>query len=743
MKSKFINFHHSTNIVQAKHAVSVKKAVVVGSGQYDNQNVVWLEMNDDSAISHLRTILLSLYSRKTQSSDRSNIASKHYEGVKSNESSQALTNLSGSKSNNVEESYVKPYVIIQKPSVAHRVSGLFQKSVKSEKMTSFDSLVPSKFESFNLDFYHGEVLNNIILLDTGGQPEYIHLLPTINIHPMINFVVHDLSKSLEEQVLVEYSEHGKHTFEPYHMDYSNLDMIKFLMSTINDSLEKPSSAVPRLVTIPGSDSSSYLCCVGTHADKVNKRTIVNIDYQLTAMFKKLDSKALVWQNKQGGVLFPADNTTAGKGDEEDPIASCIRNKIHDLAVNKDIYELPITWMVFELEVRQVCSNSGKAYISFSECCSIAHQTKLISSTEEVRSALIYHQLLGVLLYYPNVRGLCDYVITDHQWLYDKISSIVRFTFKQSSNLIAKDKLMNHGILTKELIHELNWKEEIKEEYFIALLVEMKIIAPMQREDDSGEDFFIPYVLPTYTMQIKDDDILSHYGYLQGEPLLVQFVSNLLPRGFFCCLTVQMLQQFSKSCNQIFTQKDTHHNYSNLITFHLQNAYSLSLMDRLLYLEVQIRHKKCDYYHQFNIHHKVLHIIDDALEVVCEQLMFYHKRIQYGFYCQCGEYDEHIAVITRTPPFDFALCRYGSNVPTELTDGHAVWLEVSKMVITTYDYVYVVCGPHVAHVCDKQFMYNLLQFTSGLKCQTGLLAQALINDIIIMIQNYVCRHSYTL
>ena len=60
MKNQFVNFHHSTNIVQAKHAVSVKKAFVVGSNQCDDQDVVWLEMNDDSQMSHLRQILLSL-----------------------------------------------------------------------------------------------------------------------------------------------------------------------------------------------------------------------------------------------------------------------------------------------------------------------------------------------------------------------------------------------------------------------------------------------------------------------------------------------------------------------------------------------------------------------------------------------------------------------------------------------------------------------------------------------------------
>ena len=677
MKNKFINFHHSTNIVQAKHAVSVRKAVVGGSCQSDDQNVVWLEMNDDSQMSHLRQILLSLdisSSQKIQN-EKLKLSSPRELPQPDNITS---TNPTSSQSNNVQEASVKKeYVTHQSTSVVKRVTGLFKVPVKSENMASFNSLVQNSIESniFQHEFNdHGEVLNIITLLDTGGQPEYIHLLPTINIHPMVNFVIHNLSKNLGDQVLVEYSEHGKLVFEPYHLKYSNFDMIKFLMSSINDSLEKASSQVPQLVTIPGKNNSSYLCCVGTHADKVNSDTIHDVDRQLSLMVKKLDCKASVWQNKDGCVLFPVDNTTAGDNTKEDPIAKFIRNKINKLSAYKDLYELPITWMLFELEIRQVCFNGGKAYISIGDCYSIAHQTNLLPNKEEVRSALIYHHLLGVLLYYPDVPGLCNYVIIDHQWLFDRISSIVCFTFKHSSNLLAADNLKHHGILTKELIQELEWKEEIKEDYFIALLVEMKIIAPIQREDGNGENYFIPYILPTYTIQPQGDDILSQYGCLQGEPLLIQFVSNLLPRGLFCCLAVQILQQLPKNCGNLYTQ-DTHHTYSNLITFRLQSAYSLSLIDKLSYLEIQIRHQESDYYYQFPIHIVVQDILCNALEIVCEQLTFNHGRIQYGFHCQCGEHNEHIAILTRLiPPFDYALCRYGNVVPTKLKNGHTVWLQ---------------------------------------------------------------------
>ena len=408
--------------------------------------------------------------------------------------------------------------------------------------------------------------------------------------------------------------------------------------------------------------------------------------QLTAVVEKLHCKAAVWHNKDGGVMFPVDNTTAGNDSNEDPIANFIRSKIDDLAIDKDVYELPITWMLLELEIRKVCFDNDKGYISFEECCSIAHQTNLISDIEEVRNALIYHHLLGVLLYYPDVPGLCDYVITDHQWLFDRISNIVCLTFKQSSNLVAINSFRFNGILTKEIIQLLKWKEEIRQENFIALFAKMKIVAPIQREDGNGEDYFIPYILPTYSIH---DDILSQYGVLQGEPLLIQFASNLLPRGFFCCLAVLTIQQLPKDIGNFFTQKDTRHTYNNLITFRLQNAYSLSLIDKLSYLEVQIRHQESYHYHNFPVHIKVQEIVCTALEGVCEQLTFNHGRIQYGFHCQCGEYDDHIAILTSlTPPFDYALCRYGSVIPTKLKNEHTVWLqEVHQCCVAMYARIY--------------------------------------------------------
>ena len=333
MKNKFINFHHSTNIIQAKHGVSVKKAFIAGSDRSNDQNVVWLEINDDSQMSHVRQILLSLNISSSQKLKDHKISTPSTLPQPKNSSQAAI------QSNSVQQTSVKKeYVTHENTPLLQKVTGLFQGSVKTNKLSSFNTLVENSIESNILEHdidYHGEVLNIITLLDTGGQPEYIHLIPTVNINPMVNFVIHDLSKNLEDQVLVEYSENGKPVFEPYHLRYSNFDMIKFLMSSINDSLERTSSQVPQLVTNPGKKNTSYLCCVGTHVDKTSRNIIQNIGCQLTALVEKLDCKAAIWQNEDYGVLFPVDNTTAGDESKEDPTANFIRSKINQLAKDKD------------------------------------------------------------------------------------------------------------------------------------------------------------------------------------------------------------------------------------------------------------------------------------------------------------------------------------------------------------------------------------------------------------------------
>ena len=661
LNRKFSKDHHSTNVVHTSHAVSVKKAILHESPS----KVTWTELDSELEISYLRSILLPKPSTAPSEPSQSHPLQYPASNIPPPPEPRAAIN------------QYKPSPRPQLSVIKQFFTGLFVSSVKDSNLASFGSIIDATVTEFNSIAYQpGEVLNIITLLDTGGQPEYIHLLPTINIYPTVTFVIHDLSKSLSDQVLVEYSQHGKHVFTPYHLNYSNLDMIKLLMSAANDSVERPITDIPQLVTIPGSSRKSYICLIGTHADEVSEEKLLQVQQELDTLVNKTHCQAAVWQNDNGTVVFSVDNTTAGS-DNEDPVANVIRSRIETLAKEKEVYELPIIWMLLELEIRNVCTKRKKAYISFQDCVSLARETALMSKIEEVKSVLLYHHLLGVLIYFEEVPGLCDYVIVDHQWWFDKLSNIICTTFHQASlDHRAMHKLKYQGLLSKELLQHVEWKDDIKEELFLSLLVHMRIIAPTFTEQKEIEEYFIPFILPTCDSK-GNSELLHQYGHLQGEPLLVHFQSGLLPRGMFCSLIVELLQHSPKGWHPHFSYKGVHHTFSNLITFRLHDGYSLSLLDKVSYLEVQIRHPEADV--SVPVHNGVYKYLVYALTEVCIHLNFDYKRLQYGFVCQCGKsIDDHIAVVPDiTSLMRYAECSLDSLHLVKLDCSHLIWFSLAQ------------------------------------------------------------------
>ena len=277
MKKKFVEYHHSTNVVHTNHAVSVKLATFYGSS---DDKVEWIDLTSNLEVDYLQSVLLPKEKILQTASPTS--PSKHEDSIDNIKSSIPINSKDANQ-------YTPP---VKKSSFKQWFTTQLASSVKGSRLSTFYSILSSCSNRFS--HHAGKVLNIITLLDTGGQPEYIHLLPTINIYPTVTFVIHDLSKSLSDQVVVEYSQHGKHMFMPYHLSYSNFDMIKLLMSAANDSVERPASDIPKLVTTPGSNEKSYICLVGTHVDKVSEEKVNEVENELNTLVNMTHCEAVVW-----------------------------------------------------------------------------------------------------------------------------------------------------------------------------------------------------------------------------------------------------------------------------------------------------------------------------------------------------------------------------------------------------------------------------------------------------------------
>ena len=577
-------FHHRS-VIQAEHAVLVKK-LCFNRSLY--QDVDWLEMCDNSQIVDLKWILLSFH--------------------------------------------VSCLQIVKKP-----------KPKQQNQSSSMDSSRPVQYVCLP-----GKVvINTITILDIGEQSEYIHLLPTINMHPVLNFMVHDLSKSLKDQILIKCSEDLK---QMYHLKYSYMDMIKFLMPNVYTSIENMSS---QLDIISDKGNGLHFSCVETRVDKfIDFFQIIAI--RSASIVERFDCKTVMWENEETYI-------TTGDDIKEYLTACYIRRKINELGV----YELLIICKLFRSELQQVCTTTGEACISW---CSLAHQ------------AIYMEDDLISLLHHPVLPDPFNHVIIDHQW----IESLRCLTFKHFYSIL---DLEYSGT---ELILRFQCKEVLKE-YFIG----MKIKGLRKRKHNTGDDFFIPCILPSQSLC---DYILCQCSCFQDEQFLIQFTFNLLPKGSFYCLVVQLLQQLLKSWGYIIF---------SLTAFPLQATYYLSLNDKLSYLKLQIKH---DYYqYLISINVKILELLVNAL---CEQLAFNRGKLWYSLHCQCRECDhsddDHIAVPeTLIPALNYVICSYGVIVATIFGNEHTVWLtKVCVLCIASLLQIDSYICTVALYLHGQQFLYNM-------------------------------------
>ena len=519
------------------------------------------------------------------------------------------------------------------------------------------------------------------MIDSGGQPEYIHMLPAINNCPTINFIVLDMTKNLDDPVIVQYKSKHNKSFTDYPLHYSNLDMIGLLMSLTTDLLEQPTKQTPSKtrVSIP---IKSYLGFIGTHKDKLEKESykerIRALNDRLTSIVEERDCKFAVLP-AENGVLFPVDNTTAGDSNSEDHVVKILRRKIGE---HMDKLErtgsvdnqLPITWMILELELQELYQNNGTKYITYEEYKRIAIE-KASMVLEEVDEALQHFDVLGVLLHFRKVPGLWDYVVIDHQWLFDSLAMIMHLS---PDNIEFQDHHLKKQFKEKRLLAKTemcitDWIGELSPEYFFNLLVYLKVIATVTLSE--VEYYFMPCILSSIKHYV------DKYRFLYSEPLLVQFSSGFLPHGFFCSLVVHLLQDLSTGWDH---QLHNTEHFSNVITFQLPDKSFLRLHDKTCYLEIQIRHYEGDLH--FSYCSQIFPILCQYFADVCKKLCFNFKKVQYGFLCHDGKSnDDHIAIINLSElplPSELKCCRKCPH-PTKLGKLHKIWFEVRKYYLHIY------------------------------------------------------------
>ena len=498
---KFSTEYKSTDILENKQALSKRrseKTIAVKNLnmlEKEGGEVVWYEFNLQEQIQYLKLLLMQkkFYNQK--------VVDNH--GKVGDNTPHSSHTIDDDEEENDDD----------KTLLEARHIGIEKEVVEAEPL-------PDSFTS--------DMVKLVTVVDTGGQPEYIHLLPAINSYPTVTFIVHDLNEKLHDKVNVYREVDGKKVKEQS-LNFSFLNMIHLLMCFVSDTLEQqlPEQA-KKYISIP---EKPYIEFVGTHYDEVkdNPTIIKNFGDTLDLIINERQFKPEGILQSEIGNIHLVDNKNAGNNEKEGSVVKEIREQIEQLTNDIESKTLPITWMILQLRIQQVCTSNHKEYITKKEYTKIANE--FLNDENEIEASLLYFHFTGLLLYFDNP-SLRDCIIINLQWFYSTLAKVMQLSSQNVKFLDGKlkNKLDNLRLLAindyKSKLEGIN-TQELK--FLLDVLKHLKVIAEVTVE--GTKYFYLPCSLSNSDM--CDNKCNMHKSL--REPLLIQFKSGFLPRGFFVLL----------------------------------------------------------------------------------------------------------------------------------------------------------------------------------------------------------------
>ena len=443
----------------------------------------------------------------------------------------------------------EPSDVDHTPPVLSPATPLVSSSSSEESVEDANPPVPPKVEGIASDIVNKlitdpELSENstnkktfVHLIDSGGQPSFISLVPAFVRGSTVNIVASKLNHSINDKLQYEYVKDDQHLRQPTKLEKSQLEGIEELIRTLSSVKHSEQEGRSK-----GSAEPKFLL-VGTHADKHRRLFDQSLSGKNRWLKKSLgELKSMCIEvSPDGDILLPI-NTRVTKGRNE--VASSIRQKIMDACSDAEV-DIPTRWYVFELEVSGKAKKEGRSVLGQAECIEIGGNLSM--GEEDVMAALVFLDGAALCLYFPNAAP--HLVFTDPQAILSEVTEILNLGIIDlhlipsqypllSDHMALVRRLRDQGLFNKKLVDIVCSKYRVNDEgkcsysvdNFLTILEHLLIIAPVCI--DGEELIIIPSILP----------ISKKISPLSGKlaPLVLLCRTRVIPLGMFSALVVALL-----------------------------------------------------------------------------------------------------------------------------------------------------------------------------------------------------------
>ena len=507
----------------------------------------------------------------------------------------------------------------------------------------------------------------IYLIDSGGQIEFLEVLPAFLQHTSVCLFVTNLSEELSDRPKINYFEDGNPVGDPTLCPFTNEEMLLRCVQTIQTQCTHQRG---------NTNQGSKLVMVGTHRDFEDQcsESRQEKNLKLRNILHSAFNQILVFHDHQmKELIFPINAKTPGPPDYK--VANQLTDKIWSAVSGLEPRKTPISWFKFEQHIQKLAAGQ-KRVLHRSECSEMAESFHL--SKKDLDAALDHLAGFGVIHYYPLL--LPDVVFIDPQLLLDKISELVKFHYQLRH---ADDerthtptggewrRFRNEGCITLELLKQFpeHYTDFFTAAEFLRLMKDRLIATHLIDE----HEYFMPCLLQT----MKSEEI-DQYRVTPSEcdvaPVTFYFSCKLVPHGVFCSLVAFLQSSQNSSPWRLHPCPEDPSEplclTRNCIKFQLPEGApgSLTLIDAFSHFEV---HLNAPYDVCARLCLSIQQTIFIGILKAAWTLGYHQLHPKLAFLCKHGDTRPHLAL--PADALDYWKCELQPDtVYGRLMDEHMVW-----------------------------------------------------------------------
>ena len=532
--------------------------------------------------------------------------------------------------------------------------------------------------SKNPDKFSGE-LEIIYMIDTGGQPECLEMLPSLIHNANLVLLVIDITKKLNHCIKPTLHRGGK--LKPLRKDklpISNGQMIEQLAQTM----------VGR--------SCSKILVIATHKDLLCNEELEERKEKLNEFVKQVLPHDAILTPESGFIFdvgFPPkkkgheDEKVSNKSDHEDEKVGKIRKHIRKCIEKLEPVPLPSSFVMFENEIMHYLSEKGRKInvMELNECLTIGERLNM--SNNNVKAALQYFHDKNILLYFGDIAS--GLVFLNPKALIDVVNKIVTSSYDTIITATERDNV-KAGMVTKKYLEETDLfiPGIFEVEDAIQIFKRLYIIARFSQKQSTGEEKYIMMCLLDRLQQSEVNARLEKFN--QSKPLRIHFGDGAPPHWELCCspcgsfgsTIACLVSEFHWTICICANNKDVHPEclYHDIAMLHPKEMGSkVTLVNKTKYFEAYVDPKENECGRLCEVRREIY----DAAEKVMKTMKMEKLTVAEGFECNCTPKTESHSQYFK-PPKKY-ICKYGNKETPK-----SVWIGKGiVLLLCTFLYLYLI------------------------------------------------------